>query len=63
MSREGNRDTLKVVCMLTYLMLKRELENVKRKLRNLKTGQYENRTENAAGEITVDARANWTCHT
>ena len=46
MSREGNRDTLKVVCMLkprdaqsvTSLMLKRELENVRLKFRNLDTG-------------------------
>ena len=41
MSCEGNRDTLKVVCMLqprdaqsiTSQMLKRELENVRRELR------------------------------
>ena len=42
MSREGNKDSLKVVCMkrrdaqsVTSLMLKRELENVRRELRNL----------------------------
>ena len=51
MSREGNRDTLKVVWMLksrdalsvTSLVLKRELENVRRELRNLRTGQHENK--------------------
>ena len=41
MSREGNRDTLKVVCMLKPLMLKQELENARRELRNLKAGQHE----------------------
>ena len=64
MSREGNRDTFKVVCMLkprdaqsvNSLMLKRDLENVRRELRNLKTGQYENKRESAAGEMTVDER-------
>ena len=51
MSREGNRDTPKVVCMLkprdaqsvTYLMLKRELEHERREQRYLKTGQHENK--------------------
>ena len=51
MSREGSKDTLKVVCMLkprdaqsvTYLMLKREFENERRELRHLKTGQHENK--------------------
>ena len=51
MSREGNRDTLKVVCMLkprdalsvTSLIFKRELENARRELRNLKTGQHDNK--------------------
>ena len=53
MSREGNRDTLKS-CLsveteretqsVTFFVLKRELESVKRKLRNLKNGQQENRT-------------------
>ena len=74
MSRERNRDTLKVVCMLkpedaqsvTSLMLRREVENARRELRNLKTGQHENKRENAAGEMTMDekdhARASWTCH-
>ena len=64
MSREGNRDTLKVVCMLkprdaqsvTSLMLKRELENVRRELRNLKTGQHENKRENTTGEMTLDEK-------
>ena len=50
MSREGNRATLKVVCLLepketqssTSLMLKRELESVKQKLWNLKTRHHEN---------------------
>ena len=57
MSQEGNRDTLKVVCLLkrretpsvTSLMLKRELENVK-------TGQHENTRENVEGEITTNER-------
>ena len=48
MSREGNRDTLKVVCMLkprdaqsvTSLMTKSELDNVRRELRKLQTGQH-----------------------
>ena len=52
-SRERNRDTLKLVCFLkprdtqsvTSLMLTRELENVRRELRNLKTGQHENKRE------------------
>ena len=55
MSREGNSDTLKVVCLLkprdaqsvTSLMLKRELENVRRELRKLETGQHENKRERA----------------
>ena len=34
-------------------MLKRELESVKRELRNLKTGQHENTRENVEGEMTV----------
>ena len=49
MSREGHRDTLKT-CVVpcenvrdtgTSLMLERELEHVRRELRNLKTGQHE----------------------
>ena len=64
MSREGNRDTLKVVCVLkprdaqsvTSLMLKRELENVRRELRNLKTGQHENKRENTTGDMTTDEK-------
>ena len=64
MSREGNRDTLKVVCMLkprdaqsvSSLMLKRELENVGRELRNLKTGQHENERETTTGEMTMDEK-------
>ena len=73
MSRERNRDTVKVVCMLkprdarsvTSLMLKRELENVRRELRNLKTGQHQikrqkNKRNYNGGEHR--ARANWTCH-
>ena len=50
MARERNRGTLEVVCLnpretqsVTSLMLKRELENVRRELRNLKTGQHENK--------------------
>ena len=63
MSREGNGDILKIVCMLkprdaqpvTSLMLKRELENVRRELRNLntETGQHENKRENTTGEMTM----------
>ena len=73
MSRERSRDTLKVVRMLkprdaqsvTYLRLKRELENVRRELRNLKTGQHQikrqkNKRNFNGGEDR--ARANWTCH-
>ena len=37
-------------------MLKRELESVKRELRNLKTGQHENTRENVEGEMTGDER-------
>ena len=63
-SREGNKDTLKVVCVLkprdaqsvTSLTLKRELESVRRKLRNSKTGQHENKRENAARKMTEDER-------
>ena len=64
MSREGNRDTLKVVCMLkprdaksvTSLMLKRELENARRELRKPKTGQHENKREHTTGEMTMDEK-------
>ena len=64
MSREGNRDTLKVVCKLkprdapsvTSLLFKRELENARRELRNLKTGQHENKRENTTGELTTDEK-------
>ena len=35
-------------------MLTRELENVRRELRNLKTGQHENKRENTTGEKTMD---------
>ena len=49
-TREGNRDTIKIVCFLkprdtqsvTSLMLKRQLESVRRELRNIKTRQHEN---------------------
>ena len=59
MSRERNRDTPKIVCMLkprhaqsvTYLMWTREFENARRELRNLKTSQHENKGENAEGKI------------
>ena len=34
-------------------MLKRDLESVKRELRNLKTGQHMNKKDNAAGEMTM----------
>ena len=64
MTREGNRDTLKIVCFLkprdtqsvTSLMLKRELESVRRELRNLNTSQHENTRENVESEMTADAR-------
>ena len=64
MSREGNKDTLKTVCFLkprdtqsvTSLMLKRELESVRREWRNLKTGPHENKQENLEGELTADER-------
>ena len=63
-SREGNRDTFKIVCMLkprdvqsvTSLMLKRELEHVRRELRNLKTGQHENKQETVGEEMTAHER-------
>ena len=38
------------------LILRRELETVRRELRILKIGQHENNRENAAGEMTVDER-------
>ena len=64
MTREGNRDTLKNVRLLkprdaqsvTSLMLKRELESVRRELRNLKTGQHVNKRENVEGERTADEK-------
>ena len=64
MSRERNRDTLKVVCMLkprdaqsvTSLTLKRELENARRELRNFKTSQHGNKRENTTGDMTVDEK-------
>ena len=64
MTREGNRDTLKIICFLkpmgtqsvTSLMLKRELESVRRELRNLRTGQHENTRENVECEMTADQR-------
>ena len=37
-------------------MLKRELENVRRELRNLKTRQQENTRENVEGEVTAEER-------
>ena len=37
-------------------MLKRELENVRRELRNLKTLQHENTRENVESEMTADER-------
>ena len=37
-------------------MLKRELDNVRRELRNFKTGQHENRRENVEREMTADER-------
>ena len=63
-SRKGNRDTLKGVCVfkprnaqsVTSFMFKRELGNVRRELRNFKTGQHENGKENAAVDMTVDER-------
>ena len=74
MSREGNRDTLKSVCMLkprdaqsvTSLTLKRELENARRELRDLKTGQHENKRGAAKREMTAHernySRGNGTCN-
>ena len=64
MSREGNRDTLKIICFVKTrdtqsvisLKLKRELESVRREWRNLKTGQHENKQENLEGELTADER-------
>ena len=41
---------------VTSLMLKRELESVRRELRNLKTGKHENTRENVEGEMTADER-------
>ena len=35
-------------------MLKRELKNVRRELRNLKTGQHGSKRENTTREMTVD---------
>ena len=64
MSRGGNRETLKIVCFLkprdtqsvTSLMLKRELDNERRELRNFKTGQHENRRELVEREMNADGR-------
>ena len=64
MTRGGNRETLNMVCFLkprdtqsvTSLMLKRELDNVRREFRNFKTGQHENRRENVEREMTADER-------
>ena len=60
MSREGNQDTLNIVCLLkpidahsmASLMLKRKLEIVRRVLRNLKTGQHENKRNISEGVMT-----------
>ena len=49
MSREGNRDTLKLACWhrvtniqtVTSRMLRRELANVRREQRNWETGQHD----------------------
>ena len=57
-------ETLKFVCFLkprdtqsgTSLMLKRELDYVRRELRNFKTGQHENRRENVERDMTADER-------
>ena len=56
-SREGNRDTLKLACwyrvtthtLSDLAVVGRELESVRRELRNLKTGQHEN-TDGTRGE-------------
>ena len=64
MTCERNIDTLEIVCFLkprntqsvTSLMLKRELENVRRELRNLKKLQHENTRENVESEMTADER-------
>ena len=65
MSREGNRDTLKSVCML-----KPEGCTVgdffRRELRDLKTGQHVNKQETAEREMTAHernySRGNGTCN-
>ena len=74
MTREGNRNTLKIVCFLkprdtqsvTSLMLKRELGCVRRELRNLKTGLHENTREIVEGEMAANERMThekcWTRH-
>ena len=41
---------------VTSLMLKRELEDVRRELRNLKPGQNENKRETAEGEMPAHER-------
>ena len=75
MSREGNRDTLKIECMLkprdaqsvTSLMSNHELENARRALRLLKTGQHEHKRETAERENVSTrktySRENGTCNT
>ena len=74
-SREGSRDTCKLVCWyrekhvntVTSLILKRELESVRRELRNSETGQHENThghamtanqklTHERSGHATFDSR-------
>ena len=64
MSREGNQDTLNIVCLLkprdanaiASLMLKSKLEIVRRVLRNLKTGQHENKRNISEGVMTLTVK-------
>ena len=42
--------------LVTSLMLKRKQENVRRELRNLKTGQHESRQETSGKEMTAHER-------
>lgn len=66
MSPGGNQDTLNIVCLLkprdahsiASLMLKRKLEIVRRVLRNLKTGQHENKRKIVEGVMTSTEKIN-----
>ena len=62
--QQKSDDMTREVCILkprdaqsvASLMLKRELGNVRRGLRSLKTGQHENKRANTTREMTVDDR-------